>query len=128
MSLRKKIAIVATVVTAVGVAYSYFGRIEYSRKKSPDGRYFEIVSVRPMYYLPLPILGWGVHSDTDTFIAIEDLEGNSYGEAPGGLLQSAELTWDSGTAYLPAGAEWDLNARTCYYWNDDQTHKIYTKR
>jgi hypothetical protein len=128
MRLRKKITIGAVSILVIGTAYSYFGRIEYSRKKSPDGKYFEIVSIRPMYYLPLPIYRWGVGSDTQTFISIEDLEGNSYGEAPGGLLQDAELTWDSDTAYLAAWAEWDLNARTCYYWNDNQTRKIYTKR
>jgi hypothetical protein len=128
MSRRTKVIASAILLLAALGAYSYFGRIEYSRKKSLDGKYFEIVSMRPIYYLPLPIYRWGVHSDTLTFISIEDLEGNSYGEAPGGLLQSAELTWDSGTAYLPAWAEWDLNARTCYYWNEDQTRKIYTKR
>jgi hypothetical protein len=128
MSRRKKVVVSAISLLAVLAAYSYFGRIEYSRKKSPDGKYFEIVSIRPMYYLPLPIYRWGVHSDTSTFISIEDLEGNSYGEAPGVLLQHAKLTWDSDSAYLPAWAEWDLVARTCYYWNDDQTRKIYTKR
>ena len=127
MSPRTKFIASAILLLAALGAYSYLWRIEYSRKKSPDGKYFEIVSIRPMYYLPLPIYRWGVHSDTLTFISIEDLEGNLYGEAPGGLLQSAELTWDSGTAYLP-WAEWDLTARTCYYWNDDQTRKIYTKR
>jgi len=107
MSRRTKV-IVSVILLLAGLGtYSYFGRIEYSRKLSPNGKYFEIVSIRPMYYLPLPIYGWGVHSDTDTFISIVDLEGNSYGEAPGGLVQSAALTWDSEAAYLP-WAEWDL--------------------
>lgn len=128
MSRRNKVIIPTLLLLATLGAYSYLGRIEYSRKKSPDGKYFEIVSIRPMYYLPLPIYRWGVGSDTLTFISIEDLEGNSYGEVPWGLLQHAELTWDSEQAYLPAWAEWDLNARTCFYWNDDQTRKIYTKR
>ena len=81
-----------------------------------------------MYYLPLPIIGWGVHSDSPGFVSIVDLDGISYGEAPVALLQSANLTWDAGQAYLPAWAEWDLDARSCFYWNDDQTRKIYSKR
>ncbi len=128
MRRRTKIIIAAMLLLVALGSYSFFGRIEYSREKSPDGRYFEIVSVRPMYYLPLPILGWGVHSDSSGFISIEDLQGNSFGEAPVVLLQSAELTWDSGLAYLGAWAEWDLDARTCFYWNEDQTRKIYSKR
>ena len=128
MNRRTKITIAAMLLLAALGSYSYFGRIEYSRKNSPDGQYFEIVSVRPMYYLPLPILGWGVHSDSSGFISIEDLQGNSFGEAPVVLLQSAELTWDSGQAYLGAWAEWDLDARTCFYWNEDQTRKIYSKK
>ena len=127
MSRRTKVIASAILLLVALGAYSYFGRIEYSREKSPDGEYFEIVSIRPMYYLPLPIYRWGVHSDTSTFISIEDLKGNFYSEAPGGIIQSEGLTWDSGKAYLP-WAEWDFNARTCYYWNDDQTRKIYTKR
>jgi hypothetical protein len=128
MKRRTKITIAAMLVLSALGAYCYFGRIEYSRKKSPDGKYFEIVSVRPMYYLPLPIYRWGVHSDSSGFITIEDLEGTSFGEAPVALLQSAELTWEAGQAYLGAWAEWDLEYRTCFYWNEDRTRKIYSKR
>ena len=128
MRRRTKTSIVAILLLAALGSYCYLGRIEYSREKSPDGKYFEIVTVRPMYYLPLPIYGWGVHSDSSGFISIENLDGTSFGEAPVALLQSAELTWDTGHAYLGAWAEWDLDARTCFYWNEDQTRKIYSKR
>ena len=128
MSLRKKLSALILALMLAAVVFSYFGRIEHSRSESPDGRFVAIVAHRPMYYLPLPIYSWGVHSDSASFVTIEDTEGHSYGEVPVPLLQMAEVRWEDNSASISALAEWDLDARTCFYWNDDQTRKIYTKK
>ena len=128
MSRRKRVLALVILLLVAGGAFSYFGRIEHSRKASPNGRFYEIVSIRPMYYIPLPVYRWGVHSDTPSFIEVEGLDGVSYGQVPSGLLQHAELTWEDKKAFLPARAEWDLDSRTCFYWNQNQTRKIYVNK
>ena len=122
------LAFLSLLTLSAATGYGYFGRIESSRQPSPDGRYFEVVSHRPMYYLPLPIYRWGVHSDSPAFVSVEDSEGSSLGEVPVRLRQAAKIEWKRDSASIPALAEWDLNAKTCFYWADNQTHKIYTKK
>ena len=80
-----------------------------------------------MYYLPLPIWGWGVHSDTSSFVSIEDTNGKQYGEVSVPMQQMANVDWGTNSASITLIGEWDFNAETCYYWSSDGNRKIYTK-
>ena len=128
MTRRRKIVTFTFTLIALSAGYAYFGRIESSKSPSPDGKYFAIVSHRPMYYIPLPIYRWGNHSDSPVFVSIEDSKGNQCGEVPVPMMQMACVDWSINSASIPSVAEWDFSAGTCYYWSGGGTSAIFTKQ
>ena len=113
MRRRRIIALSTLLGLAVVAGYLFFGTVEHSREPDPSGRYYSIISCRPYHYIPLPIMFWGVHSDTPCFVEIQDTSGRSYGRVPLGSIQAAEVRWDQSSAAISGHVLWDFASGVC---------------
>ena len=125
---RRRIIVISTLLGLAAVAgYLFFATVEHSRESDPSGRYYSIISYRPYYYIPLPIMFWGVHSDTPCFVEIQDTSGRSYGRVPLGSIQAAELRWDQSSAAISGQVLWDFDSGTCSYQDQDTDREVIIK-
>lgn len=121
--IHKKLILASCCVLLALACYLRFGLVEHSRTPDPSGRYFSIISYRPYYYIPLPIMYSGVHSDTPCFMEIQDLSGISYGRVPLASIQSAEIRWEADSVGN-GQFRWDFSAITCSYWDDETNAEV----
>ena len=128
MPKRKRPLAISTLLGIAAVAgYLFLGTVEHSREPDPSGRYYSIISYRPYHYIPLPIMFWGVHSDTPCFVEIQDTSGRSYGRVPLGSIQATEVRWDQNSAAISGQVLWDFASGTCSYQDQETDREVVIK-
>ena len=108
----RKLVVLSLILSISGLlVYGYWGRVEHSRKLSPDSKYYAVVSYRPFA---------ATDSDAPCFVKIEDKAGRNFGEVPASSIQVSGVSWDGETALMNSRAEWNFKEETCsyVYWND----------
>ena len=118
-----RISLILIVLMLIFLAVTH--KTVFRTETDPTGSYTAVVSFRTyLSFLPMSI---GGSSDKPGFVAIYDSQHVSMGEVPVPMLQLAEIEWSETGASIKLVAEWDFVNQTCFYWSEDETHRIYVR-
>ncbi len=98
-------------------------RTFHSKDVSPSGKYTAIYSTNTyLYFLPMSP---GSSGDKPCYVKIVDAKGRNCGEIPVPMFQIAGVEWQESGASVPSVGEWNFAAKSCFYWSEDQSTKIF---
>lgn len=92
-------------------------RSVYTSFTDPKSDYEAVVTVKS-YRLLLPMMPGG-SSDKPGYVEVFDQNSQSLGEMPVPMVQLAQIEWLNAGARIKLIGEWDFEAGTCIYWDQD---------